>query len=38
MWPDTRLTDLLGIDLPILQAPKIAAEALELLNHGLRRK
>ena len=25
MWPDTRLTDLLGIDLPIIQAPMAGA-------------
>lgn len=30
MWPDTRLTDLLGIELPILQAPMAGATGVEM--------
>lgn len=30
MWPDTRITDLLGIDVPILQAPMAGSQGSEL--------
>jgi nitronate monooxygenase len=30
MWPDTRLLDLLGIELPIVQAPMAAATGVEM--------
>src|SRR3954470_2115314 len=31
MWPDTRLLDLLGIDLPIIQAPMAGAVSPEMV-------
>jgi len=30
MWPDTRLLDLFGIELPIVQAPMAAARGVEM--------
>ena len=30
MWPDTRLLDLLGVELPIVQAPMAGATGAEI--------
>ncbi|MFA9476656.1 MAG: nitronate monooxygenase, partial [Filomicrobium sp.] len=30
MWPDTRIQKLLGIDLPIIQAPMAGSSGLEM--------
>ena len=31
MWPNTRLTDLLGIEHPVIQAPMVGSTTVELV-------
>jgi NAD(P)H-dependent flavin oxidoreductase YrpB (nitropropane dioxygenase family) len=34
MWPDTRLLDLLGIEVPLIQAPMAGAVSPEMVIQG----